>query len=59
MRLLDAIIIGIEENAKITREDLGLAFLREREDDKEQQFEKALGAIMAPESKDQKAKKAA
>jgi hypothetical protein len=59
LRLLDAIITGIEENAEITREDIGLSFLRKRENDKEQLFEKALDTIMESEAKDQKTKKAA
>ncbi len=55
LRLLDAIITGIEEKAKITREDLGLGFLREREDDREQVFEQALDAIEEPKAKAKKA----
>ena len=56
-RILDNLVTGIERQASVSREELGLNYLRERNDDKENIFEKALDTIEKQEAMGRKAKK--
>lgn len=59
MRLVDAIIAGIEKESQTTRQDLGLAFLRDQEDDRAGLVEKAADALLIQESTTESEKEAA